>query len=106
MPNIGAEDELGVAVGRRVVVGQHHAHLVQVAENGLAGSQCFLNAYNRLAPLPDFVLSRQTDGILAADDIGKRRFEWVRTVGLALAANGVELFPFLEQSGIASLQFL
>lgn len=93
MPDVGEERKHGIAVGRRVVVGQYYAHLVQVAEDGLARRLGVLNADYRLAAVPYLELCRQAHGVLAADDVRQRRLERVGAVGLTLAADGVELLP-------------
>ena len=94
VPNVSTEGEDGVAVGRRIVVGQDDAHFVQVAENGLARGCGAFNTDDGFDTIPDFVLRRKPHGVLFPDDIGNGRLARVGSSCLAFGAQGVEFLPF------------
>ena len=86
MPDVGDEGEDGIAVCRRIVVGQDDAHLVQITENGLSGRLGVLHPDDGSDTVPDLILGGESHDVLFADDIGDGRLTGIGGGFFALAA--------------------
>ena len=71
MPNVCSEREDRIAVSRRIVVGQHDTHLVQIAKYGFTRNPGILDTHDGLASVPNLIFCRKSYDVLLADNIRK-----------------------------------
>ena len=106
MPDVCAERENRVSVGRGVIIRKHDTHFVEITEHRLARDGVALHSDYGFHPVPYLVLRRKSHSVFSPDDVRKGRLARIGAGRSPFGTKRIQFLPLFPKPRIASGKLL